>query len=70
VEIDTLKQQRLKVREDLKAVLVSYLEQLDGTPAAAAPDSDDDLSELFQSIPLGGDEEEIEAMDVDTLEAK
>lgn len=69
VEIDILRQQRLKVRDDLKAVLISYLEQLDGGPAVSAADGDDDLSELFQSIPLGGDED-TEPMDADTLEVK
>lgn len=69
VEIDSLRQQKLKVREDLKAVLISYLEQLDGAPVASAADSDDDLSQLFQSIPLGG-VEETEPMAVDTFEVK
>jgi chromosome segregation ATPase len=69
VEIDTLQKQKEQVREDLKAVLITYLEQLDGTPAPSAPDIDDDLSQLFQSIPLGGDEE-IEPADADIFEAK
>lgn len=68
VEIDKLKLQKVKVRDDLKAVLTSYLEQLDigydGTPA-----DDDDLSELFQSIPLS-DETAMEPAELEGFELK
>lgn len=69
LEIEKLQQQKEKVRKDLRTVLNTYLEQLDMIPSGASPDSDDDLSELFQSIPLGGDEE-IDTADLDDFREK
>jgi len=70
VEINALRQKKATVREELKAVLVSYLEQLD--LAAAEREGkveEDDYSDLFQSIPLGEDETE-EPEELEDFEAK
>jgi DivIVA domain-containing protein len=69
VEIEQLRRKRTEVREELKAVLTSYLKQLDIDPAEVGGASDDDLSELFQSIPLG-DDEGLGPMEVAELESK
>lgn len=55
IEIEKLRSQKLEVREELKTVLTGYIQALD-LEQVEAPDTDDDLSELFQSIPLGDDE--------------
>lgn len=57
LEIDKLQRQKMKVRDDLKAVVLSYFEQLDIPLGGSAPDNKDDLSEQFQFIPPGGDGE-------------
>lgn len=70
VEINELRQKRTEVREELKAVLVSYLEQLDLAAAESeAKVGEDDYSELFQSIPLGEDQTE-EPEELEDFEAK
>ncbi|SHO46238.1 DivIVA domain-containing protein [Desulfopila aestuarii] len=69
VEIEQLRSKKAEVREELKAVLTFYLKKLDFDPAEAAGGSDDDLSELFQSIPLGEDEG-LEPMEVEGFESK
>ena len=69
VEIEQLRRKRAEVREELKAVLNSYLKQLDVDSTEIGGGTDDDLSELFQSIPLG-DDEGLESMAVDELESK
>ncbi len=69
VQIEKLQQQKTKVREDLRAVLHAYLEQIDVVPGTASPDNNEDLSELFQSIPLG-DDDEIETAGIDTFREK
>lgn len=70
VEINELRQKRTAVREELKAVLVSYLEQLDLAAAESeAKVGEDDYSELFQSIPLGEDQTE-EPEELEDFEAK
>ena len=69
VEIEQLRRKRTEVREELKAVLTSYLKQLDIDPAEVGGASDDDLSELFQSIPLG-DDEGLGPMEIAELESK
>lgn len=56
-EIDALRSQKAEVREELRSVLTTYLSRLDLEPPVAA-DDEDDLSELFQSIPL--DEESLD----------
>ncbi len=56
VEIEKLRKQKSKVREDLKEVLTSYLQQLDIDQIEKDEESEDDLSELFQSIQLAEDD--------------
>ncbi len=56
VEIENLQRKKAQVREDLRAVLKGYLDQLDIGPDIAAVDNDEDLSDLFQSISLNDDD--------------
>ena len=51
-EIEKLHQQRMKVREELRAMLQSYLEALEIFPDKELSEKEDDLSDLFQSILL------------------
>jgi DivIVA domain-containing protein len=51
-EIEKLHQQRMKVREELRAMLQSYLEALEIFPDRELSEKEDDLSDLFQSILL------------------
>ena len=51
-EIDELKAQKDKVKEELKNTLLAYLHALDESPSEANPSKDDDLSDLFQSIDI------------------
>lgn len=62
-EIEKLQQERIRVRDELKAMLHSYLESLDVFSESATPSSEDDLSDLFDSILLP-DEEEAEGEDL------
>ncbi len=55
-EIDKLKQQRIKVREDLRSMLHSYLEALEIFPEKDPTEKEDELSDLFESILLPDDE--------------
>lgn len=55
-EIERLHKERLRVRDELKAMLHSYLEALDVFPDKDAATRDDDLSDLFESILLPEDE--------------
>lgn len=57
VEIKKLQERKVQVHEDLRAVLHTYLEQLDVVHAMGS-DEDEDLSDLFQSIRLNDDEME------------
>lgn len=61
VQIEKLQKKKAQVREDLRAVLNSYLEQLDVATDLAAVDNDEDLSDLFQSISLNGDDIDTDA---------
>ncbi|WP_136808048.1 DivIVA domain-containing protein [Desulfosediminicola flagellatus] len=61
VQIEKLQKKKAQVREDLRAVLNSYLEQLDVATDVAAVDNDEDLSDLFQSISLNGDDIDTDA---------
>lgn len=61
-EIEKLHRERLRVRDELKAMLHSYLEALELFPDKEAATKEDDLSDLFESIllpdedsPEGGD---------------
>jgi DivIVA domain-containing protein len=55
-EIEKLHQQRIKVRDDLRAMLHSYLEALEIFPDQESAGKEDDLSDLFESILLPDDE--------------
>ncbi len=55
-EIDKLKQQRIKVREDLRSMLHSYLEALEIFQEKDPTEKEDELSDLFESILLPDDE--------------
>ncbi len=55
-EIDKLHQQRIKVREDLRSMLHSYLEALEIFPDQEGGEKEDDLSDLFESILLPDEE--------------
>ncbi len=54
-EIEALRQQKMKVKKELKAVLLSYLSSLEET-ADSGLEVLDEYSELFQSIQLPGDD--------------
>jgi DivIVA domain-containing protein len=51
-EIENLHQERLRVRDELKAMLHSYLKALEIFPDKEAATKEDDLSDLFESILL------------------
>jgi len=65
-EIEKLHQERLRVREELKSMLHSYLDALEVFPDNAASGKEDDLSDLFESILLP-DEEGDEGDDLNTI---
>lgn len=56
MEIEKLNQQRIKVRDELRSILRSYLEALEIFPDQEAAEKEDDLSDLFQRILLPDDE--------------
>jgi DivIVA domain-containing protein len=56
MEIEKLHRQRIKVREELRAMLHSYLEALEIFPGHEKTDREDDLSDLFESILLPDDD--------------
>lgn len=51
-EIEKLNQQRIKIREELRAMLHSYLDALAIFPEEESAGKEDDLSDLFESILL------------------
>jgi cell division initiation protein len=55
-EIEKLNQQRIKVRDELRSILRSYLEALEIFPDQEAAEKEDDLSDLFQRILLPEDD--------------
>jgi DivIVA domain-containing protein len=55
-EIEKLHQERLRVRDELKAMLHSYLEALEIFPDKEEATKEDDLSDLFESILLPDDD--------------
>ncbi len=55
-EIENLNQQRIKVRDELRTILQSYLEALEVFPNQEEAEKEDDLSDLFQKILLPEDE--------------
>jgi cell division initiation protein len=56
LQIEELQLRKKQVREELKAILNSYLDQLDIVQEGSGVESDEDLSDLFQSISLNGDD--------------
>jgi len=70
-EIEALHQKKMKVREELKTILHSYLEALDVFFAADSPEKDDDLSDLFESIRIPDgetvDPDDIESINMDLV---
>jgi DivIVA domain-containing protein len=70
LEIEELKQRKLKVRKELETTLYAYLESLEtlGTPLASeADEKEDDLADLFQSIQLP-DSESVDPDDIDKID--
>jgi DivIVA domain-containing protein len=65
-EIEKLHQERLRVRDELKAMLHSYLEALEIFPDKEPATKEDDLSDLFESILLP-DEDTPEGDDIARL---
>lgn len=57
LEIEKLHKKRMEVREELKMVLNSYLQNLDIFSGVAEAEKDEDLNELFQSIHIPEDGE-------------
>jgi DivIVA domain-containing protein len=55
-EIEKLNHQRIKVRDELRSILRSYLEALEIFPNQEEAEKEDDLSDLFQKILLPEDE--------------
>jgi DivIVA domain-containing protein len=65
-EIENLHQERLRVRDELKAMLHSYLEALEIFPDKEAAIKEDELSDLYESILLP-DEDTPEGDDIARL---
>lgn len=65
-EIEKLQQQRIKVRENLRSMLHSYLEALEIFPDKDSTEKEDDLSDLFESILLP-DEENADPDDIGNI---
>ena len=51
-EIDTLREKKGEIKEELKNILLGYLSALDDSSTKAGNPDGDDLSELFQSIEI------------------
>lgn len=68
-EIEALHQKKLRVRDELKSLLQSYLKALDVYFTQDSAEKEDDLSELFESIKIPDDEiaetDNIESIDMD-----
>ncbi len=67
-EIDELKQKKNQVREELRAILQTYLDELD-TQASELMGKDDDLADLFQTILLP-EKEDADMDDIDSIDMK
>jgi DivIVA domain-containing protein len=65
-EIEALNQKKTKVRDELRAMLHSYLEALDVFSTADAPAKEDDLSDLFESIRIP-DGESVDPDDIESI---
>lgn len=55
-EIDELQQQKKRAREEVRTLLLSYLNALDISPEDTTKENDEDLSDLFESIQIPDDE--------------
>jgi hypothetical protein len=51
-EIEALNQKKIQVRDELRSILRSHLETLDGLFAADSSRREDDLADLFESITI------------------
>ena len=60
IQIEELEARKIRVRDELRNILHSYLEQLDDETHGAAPNNGEDMSDLFLSIPLDEDGNPIE----------
>lgn len=56
-EISELQEKKVRVKEELKNTLLSYLTALDDTPVSGENGKGDELSELFESIEIPDTEE-------------
>ena len=65
-EIEALNQKRLKVRDELREVLHSYLEGLEIFSDTDSPEKEDDLSDLFESIRIP-DGETVDPDDIESI---
>ena len=66
-EIETLNQKKLKVRDELRSILQSYLEALDVFFASDSSGREDDLSDLFESIKIP-DEDVVESGNIESID--
>lgn len=67
-EIEALNQKKIKVRDELRSILQSYLEALDVFFAPDSSGKEDDLSDLFESIKMPDEDVadgSIESIDMD-----
>lgn len=68
-EIEALNQKKQKARDELRSILHSYLEALDDFSAGDAPEKEDDLVDLFESIQIPDgeivDPDDIESINMD-----
>ncbi len=65
-EIEALKKKKVEVHDELRAVLESYLENLNSSSQRNYVEGEDDLSDLFQSIQIPGDED-VDPDDIDNI---
>lgn len=66
-EIEVLNQKKMKVRDELKSILQSYLEALDVFFASDQSEREDDLSDLFESIKIP-DEDVAESGNIESID--
>jgi len=66
-EIETLNQKKIKVRDELRSILQSYLEALDVFFASDSSGKEDDLSDLFESIKIP-DEDATESGNIESID--
>ncbi|EKD36478.1 MAG: hypothetical protein ACD_75C01498G0003 [uncultured bacterium] len=66
-EIEALNQKKIKVRDELRSILQSYLEALDVFFASDSSGKEDDLSDLFESIKMP-DEDVAESGNIESID--